>query len=162
MHRRLPSLPARCSQEAGGNNYLWSADPPLRRRHSTSSSARTTVEMAAMHSPASSNKLKPPKFKSQITLAIEPMHMATSSTEEMICLMITSSRLPEIAPRKLGGSSSNLRWAGGNTRCAEGDDRTEAVAGRGQAASRQARLATPTTWPPCCALCSSGAVANCR
>ena len=45
--------------------------------------------MAAMHSPASSNKLKPPKFKTQITLAIEPMHMATSSTEEMICLMIT-------------------------------------------------------------------------
>jgi hypothetical protein len=47
------------------------------------------LEMAAMHSPASSNKLKPPKFKTQITLAIEPMHMATSSTEEMICLMIT-------------------------------------------------------------------------
>jgi len=41
-----------------------------------------------MHPPAISIKLKPPKFKTQITLAIEPMHIATSSTEEMICLMI--------------------------------------------------------------------------
>ena len=41
-----------------------------------------------MHSPAGSNKLKPLKFKTQITLAIEPMHMATISTEVTICLMI--------------------------------------------------------------------------
>ena len=41
-----------------------------------------------MHPPAISIKLKPPKLKTQITLAIEPMHIATSSTEEMICLMI--------------------------------------------------------------------------
>jgi hypothetical protein len=41
-----------------------------------------------MHSPASSNKLKPLKLKIQITLAMEPMHMATISTEVTICLMI--------------------------------------------------------------------------
>jgi hypothetical protein len=108
MHRRLPPAPrVRCSQEAGGNNCPWSADAPLRRRHSTNSSARTTVETAAMHSPASSNKLKPLKFKTQITLAIEPMHMVTISTEVMICLMITpQSRLPQIgrANPKLGAS----------------------------------------------------------
>jgi len=70
-----------------------------------------------MHSPASSNKLKPPKFKTQITLAIEPMHMATISTEsDDLSHDCPPSRLPEIAPRKWGGSSSNLRLAGGNTR----------------------------------------------
>ena len=42
-----------------------------------------------MHSPASSNKLKPLKLNIQITLAIEPMHMVTISTEETICLIIT-------------------------------------------------------------------------
>jgi hypothetical protein len=109
MHRRLPPAPrVRCSQEAGGNNCPWSADAPLRRRHSTNSSARTTVETAAMHSPASSNKLKPLKFKTQITLAIEPMHMATISTEVTICLMIgPQSRPPQIgrANPKLDASS---------------------------------------------------------
>jgi hypothetical protein len=54
--------------------------PLVRERH-TNSSARTTVETAAMHPPAISIKLKPPKLKTQITLAIEPMHIATSSTE---------------------------------------------------------------------------------
>ena len=40
-----------------------------------------------MHPPAISIKLKRLKFKIQITLAIEPMHMAIISTEETICLM---------------------------------------------------------------------------
>jgi hypothetical protein len=75
------------------SNYLLTGDasetfPLGRERHSINSSARATVEAAAMHPPAISIKSKPPKFKIQITLAIEPMHMATISTEETICLMI--------------------------------------------------------------------------
>ena len=59
-----------------------------------------------MHPPAISIKLKRLKFKIQITLAIEPMHMATISTEETICLMrLPPSRAPQIAPTKWGGSS---------------------------------------------------------
>jgi hypothetical protein len=58
-----------------------------------------------MHSPASSNKLKPLKLKTQITLAIEPMHMATSSTEVTICLMITPNPdFPKSGEQTLGAS----------------------------------------------------------
>jgi hypothetical protein len=63
-----------------------------------------------MHSPASSNKLKPPKFKTQITLAIEPVHMATSSTEITICLMITPPHIPTSRDTQragLGGAPDN-------------------------------------------------------
>jgi hypothetical protein len=58
------------------------ADTPLRRRHSTSSSARTTVEVKAMkHTPAKSNNSKPMKLRSQITLAIEHITTASSSRQ---------------------------------------------------------------------------------
>jgi len=55
-----------------------------------------------MHPPAISIKLKPPKFKTQITLAIEPMHIATSSTEEMICLMIAPIPTPSDTTQEIG------------------------------------------------------------
>ena len=71
--------PQSCSQEAGGNNCPWSA---LRRRHSTNSSAKVTLEVKAMkHTPAKSNNSKPMKLRSQTTLAIEHIEMTSSSRE---------------------------------------------------------------------------------
>jgi hypothetical protein len=66
-------------KEAGGNNSPRSA---LRRRHSTSSSAKVTLEVKAMkHTPARSNNSKPTKLRSQITLAAEHRKMTSSSRE---------------------------------------------------------------------------------
>jgi hypothetical protein len=70
------------SQEAGGSNCLWTGDASLWQRHSTSSSAKVTIEAKAMkHAPATSNISKPTKLlRSQITLAIEHIQMTSGST----------------------------------------------------------------------------------
>src|SRR5262249_18190906 len=71
------------SQEAGGSNYLWTDDASLWRRHSTSSSAKVTLEAkATKHPPATSNNSKPTKLlRSQITLAIEHIQMTSGSRQ---------------------------------------------------------------------------------
>src|SRR5262245_14944911 len=74
--------PQSCSQEAGGNNSLWTGDASEWRCHSTSSSARATLEMKdATHPPAISIQLRPPKFRTQITLAVEHSQVAINSAE---------------------------------------------------------------------------------
>jgi hypothetical protein len=58
---------------------LWT---DLWRRHSTSSSAKVTLEAKAMkYAPARSNNSKPMKLRSQITLAIEHIEMTSNSRE---------------------------------------------------------------------------------
>jgi hypothetical protein len=65
---------------AGGNNSLWTGDASEWRCHSTNSSARATLEIKdAKHAPAISIHLRPPKFKTQITLAVEHIQVAINS-----------------------------------------------------------------------------------
>ena len=69
-------------QKAGGSNCLWTGDASLWRRHSTSSSAKVTIEAkATKHPPATSKNSKPTKLlRSQITLAIEHIEMTSGRT----------------------------------------------------------------------------------
>jgi len=69
-------------QKAGGSNCLWTGDASLWRCHSTSSSAKVTIEAkATKHPPATSKNSKPTKLlRSQITLAIEHIEMTSGRT----------------------------------------------------------------------------------
>src|SRR5262245_17425548 len=80
--RSLSSTEAAFSQEAGGNNSLWTGDASEWRCDSTNSLARATLEMKdATHAPATSIHLRPPKFRTQITLAVEPIQVAINSAQ---------------------------------------------------------------------------------
>jgi hypothetical protein len=66
-----PSTEAAPFQEAGGSNSFLTGDASVWRRHSTNSSARATLESTdAKHAPAISTNPRPPKFRTQITLAV--------------------------------------------------------------------------------------------
>jgi hypothetical protein len=76
------------------------------RRHSTNSSVRATLEMKdAKHAPAISIHLKLPKFRNQVTLAVEHIQAAINNTQYKICCMIAPPPLP-IPLKKWGGISS--------------------------------------------------------
>ena len=75
---------ARVSQchEIGGNNSLLTGDGSVWRRHSTNSSAKATVETKnAKHAPALSNNPRPPKLRTQITVAVEHSQMAINDAQ---------------------------------------------------------------------------------
>src|SRR5262249_54723923 len=70
------------SQEAGGSDCPWTGDAAEWRCHSTSSSTRATLETKdATHAPAASIQLRPPKFRTQITLAVEHSQVAINSAQ---------------------------------------------------------------------------------
>jgi hypothetical protein len=72
----------RSTQEAGGSNSLLTGGGSVWRRHSTNSSTRATLETKdAKPAPAISTNSRPPKFRKQITVAIEHSQMAIKDTQ---------------------------------------------------------------------------------